>query len=296
MAFLFACISRKKKTKEKPQQTEFKHFPLLFCLAFKNHSQTDKYIMDIANKRIVITGATSGIGQQLMFLMSRYEGTKIIAVGRKMRNIPIAMNILPFKADLSQEKDIDDLFNFAIDKLGGIDMFISNAGCTYFNTHETAQWKDFEHIFKTNVLASIYATKKMLNLHMNSTKEFLVGITISSAAKLPLPGNPVYIATKSALDGFIRSARFEFPPQGKVVGIYPMGVKRTNMFEDLIMETKTDFPGKTQTPQEVAKAIIRGIEKDKKTIYTSFTARLTVYLLNLFPFASNRYLKKAGKR
>ena len=151
--------------------------------------------MDIRNKRIVITGATSGIGQQLMLLLSRYEGTKIIAVGRQMRHIPIAMNIIPFKAELSEEKDIDALFDFAEKEMGGIDIFISNAGTFYFNTHEKAQWNDFENIFKTNVFASIYATKKMLELHKKSANEFLVAITVSGLAKLPLPGNPVYLGT-----------------------------------------------------------------------------------------------------
>ncbi len=253
--------------------------------------------MNIRNKRIVITGATSGIGQQLMVQLSAYEGTKIIAVGRQMRNIPIAMNIIPFKAELSQEQDIDALFDFAIREMGGIDIFISNAGSFYFNTHETAQWEDFEDLFKTNVLASIYATKKMLDLHENTTEEFLVGITVSGIANLPYPGNPVYMGTKSALDGFIKGARFEFPPHGHITGIYPMGIRHGSLWEDLLNGKKqNEFPGKAQTPQEIARAIIRGIEKNRKSIYPNPVTRMVVYLSHVFPFVSDWYSNQLAKR
>ncbi|NDV47302.1 SDR family NAD(P)-dependent oxidoreductase [Paludibacter sp. 221] len=252
--------------------------------------------MDLRNKRIIITGATSGIGQQLMYMLSKYEGTKIIAVGRRMRNIPIAMNIIPFKADISLKKNIDELFDFAIEKLGGIDIFISNAGYSYFHTHQHAQWKDFDNIFKTNVLASIYITKKMLDLHLNTAKEFMVAITVSCIAKVHLPTNPVYIASKSALDGFIRTVKYEFPPQGKIVGIYPARVKHTNFFEDMISGQKVEMPGTVQTPKQVAKAIIRGFEKNKKTIYTAPFSRITIYLFNVFPFILKWYSNRINKK
>ena len=255
--------------------------------------------MDIRNKRIVITGATSGIGQQLMLLLSRYEGTKIIAVGRQMRHIPIAMNIIPFKAELSEEKDIDALFDFAEKEMGGIDIFISNAGTFYFNTHEKAQWNDFENIFKTNVFASIYATKKMLELHKKSANEFLVAITVSGLAKLPLPGNPVYMGTKSALDGFIQGVRFEFPPQGRLLGIYPIGVKRIHPVGEGAKNGKrtTLLHYLLQTPpREVARTIIRGIERNKKNIYPTPLAHAAVYLLNTFPFISNWYSRATTKQ
>lgn len=251
--------------------------------------------MDIRNKRIVITGATSGIGQQLMHALSQYEGTKIIAVGRKMRNIPISMNIIPYKADISKKKEVDNLFDFAIKKIGGIDIFIANAGYSYFYTRENAHWKSIEDISKTNIISPIYSTKKMLDLHLNSNKEFLVAITVSCLSKLPMPSNPVYVATKSALDGFIKTVKYEFPSNGRIAGIYPMAVKYTNFFEDMIEGRKTDMPGRTQTPKEVAKAIIKGIEKNKKTIYTSPFSKITIYLFNTFPFILNWYSNRKNK-
>ena len=250
--------------------------------------------MDIRNKRIVITGATSGIGRQLMLLLSKYEGTKIIAVGRQMRHIPIAMNIIPFKTELSEEEGIDALFDFAETEMGGIDIFISNAGAFYCHTHETAQWDDFESMFKTNVFASIYATKKMLELHKGTDSEFLVAITASGLAKLPLPGNPVYMGTKSALEGFIQGVRFEFPPQGHLMGVYPIGVRRISMWEESPM--KRWMLHWLQTPRDVARAIIRGIEKNKKSIYPTPLARAAVYLFNAFPFISNWYSRMTTKQ
>lgn len=250
--------------------------------------------MNLKNKRIVITGATSGIGQQLMVLLSKYEGTKIIAVGRKMKNIPIDMNIIPYQADVSNEKELDDLFDFSVKRLGGIDIFFANAGYAYFNFHDKATYKDFEDIYKTNVLAPIYCTKKMLDLYDRQKTEIYIAVTVSDTAKLPVGGIPIYVSTKFALDGFIKSVRYEVSGKGFISAIYPSRIRKTNFFEEMFHKNKTadPLPGKRMSAHEVAKAILKGIEKNKKNIYPDSTSRLIIAFFNLFPFLFKRYSKQ----
>ncbi len=247
--------------------------------------------MELKNKRIVITGATSGIGKQLMIQLSKYEGVRIIAVGRKMRNIPIAMNIIPFKADISIKEEVDALFNFAQQKLGGIDIFIANAG--YVNTNEPTGWNDIDNIFKTNTISPIYSVQKMIESHLEQ-QEYLVAITISCLAKLSLPFKPLYVATKSALHGFIKSLRYTLPSNGHVSAIYPTGVIHTSFFEDMTTTTnhKNIVPGKKISSQKMARIIIKGIEKNKKEIYSSFCAKIKIILYQMFPFIQKRHAKQ----
>lgn len=254
--------------------------------------------MDLKNKRIVITGATSGIGRQLMVNLSKYEGVRIIAVGRKMRNIPIAMNIIPFKADISVKEEMDALFDFAIEKLGGIDIFFANAGYAYFKTSEFASWEDIENIYKTNVISPIYSVKRMMDLHRHSGEEYLIAITISCTAKLPMPGNPVYVGSKSALDGFSNSLRYELPAHGHITAIYPVGVKQTNFFEEMYNTPMNPeiVPGKKQTARQVAKMIIKGIEKNKKNIFTDPWFKMKMHFFQLFPFMLNLYSRRQMKK
>lgn len=256
-----------------------------------------KISMDFRNKRIVITGATSGIGRQLMNKLFHYEGVKIIAVGRKMRNIPIAMNIIPFKADISRPEELEALFDFAIEKIGGIDIFFANAGYCYFNSSEHAKWEEIDQIFKTNVYSPIFAVKKMMDINRNNNNEYLIAITISSAAKLPIPGNPVYIGTKSALDGFCSAVQYELPPHGNVTAIYPIGVTHTNFFEEMLTtDQPIIMPGKKQTSRKVAKIIIEGIEKNKKVIYTDSWFKIKMRFFNLFPFTLRWYINTQKRK
>ena len=83
--------------------------------------------MKLQNKRIVITGATSGIGLGLLKLLVEIEGIRVVAAGRKTENLPAGENIFPFKCDVSEQTEVDNLFRFAVEKMGGIDIFVANA-------------------------------------------------------------------------------------------------------------------------------------------------------------------------
>ncbi|MCZ8344088.1 MAG: SDR family NAD(P)-dependent oxidoreductase, partial [Leptospira sp.] len=84
--------------------------------------------MQLNQKRIVITGASSGIGLETLKLLETYDGIKILAVDLNEKSISKSEKVIPYKCDISKKENLDKLIKDAEKKLGGIDIFFANAG------------------------------------------------------------------------------------------------------------------------------------------------------------------------
>jgi short-subunit dehydrogenase len=223
--------------------------------------------MKIHHKNIILTGAASGIGKALLNQLLDFEDIKVIAVD--LNEIENASDkIVSFTCDLSQQSEVDRLFEFAIAQFQTIDIFIANAGFAYYEVIGEPNWQRIEKIFQVNVFSPIYAFQKMKAFNIG--REYFVLMTSSAMAKVAIPGYSLYGATKAALDRFEDAYRFENQDLGHLSLIYPIAT-RTNFFN-----RSTDFSGKdvvvpfpAHTPEEVAKAMIKGILTNKVHIYPS---------------------------
>lgn len=238
--------------------------------------------MDLNGKNIILTGASSGIGLELLNLLAQYD-CQIIAVARSIENVAIDHdNVTKFACDISTPENVDALFEFARGQFGDIDIFICNAGFAYYEEIEKSDWEHIARIFKTNVFSAIYSSAKMKDIHGN--RPYRVVITASAMSFLALPGYSLYAATKAALHGFATAYRFELKRGQKLQMVYPIGTK-TNFFNEAGPQTPVPWP--TQTAPQVADAIVKGILKDKTSIFPS-RLFLTLNILNgYFPFIKN---------
>ncbi len=236
--------------------------------------------MQIAHKNIILTGAASGIGKVLLSQLIDFEGVGIIAVDlNKIENT--SDKIIPFICDLSQQSEIDRLFEFAIAQFQTIDILIANAGFAFYEVIEEPDWQSIEKIFQVNVFSPIYAFQKMKAL--NVSREYFVLMTSSAMAKLAIPGYALYGATKAALDRFEDAYRFEKQDLGHLSLVYPIATK-TNFFHRSVDGSRKNMviPFPAQTPEEVAKAMIKGILKNKTHIYPSILFEILRFSQRLF--------------
>lgn len=245
--------------------------------------------MNLNGKNVVLTGASSGIGLEVLYKLIEKE-CKVIAVSRNIEKIPNNKNVYPFKCDVANKKDLDKLFDFALDCFDKIDVFISNAGFAYYEKIDDADYEHIEKIYKTNVFAPIYCLERMNKIYEG--KGFTFVITASAMAKMPLPGYALYCSTKAAIDFFHLSYRFEMGKFNLIV-VYPIAT-RTNFFNTSKKTAPVPFPA--QPPEHVANCIIKGIEKNKKHVYPSKTFIITNVLSKVFPFISALYQKVQYKK
>lgn len=245
--------------------------------------------MDIHGKRIVLTGAASGIGRCLLEQLAIYDA-QIVAADRHPVQ-PIAgskATIHAYACDVSQQAQVDVLFAFAQDVMGGIDVFIANAGFAYYELMQQADWERMQAIFAVNVLSPFYATVKMRELHPE--EPYTVVLLASAMAKLALPGYAVYGGTKAAIDRFSQSYRFEIPSNGHLMVVYPIAT-RTAFFRTANHGTPVPFP--SQTADHVAKRIIDGLKRDAKTVFPS---RLFWVGWHFLPFWRGIYQRIEARR
>ena len=236
--------------------------------------------MKIAQKNIILTGAASGIGKALLNQLLDFEGIKVIAVD--LNTIENASDkIIPFVCDLSQQLEVDRLFEFAIAQLQTIDIFIANAGFAYYEVIEKPDWQRIEKIFQVNVFSPIYAFQKMKELNVG--REYFVLMTSSAMAKVAIPGYALYGATKAALDRFEDAYRFENQDFGHLSLVYPIATK-TNFFNRSTNFSGQDVPVPfpASMPEQVAKIMVKGILNNETHIYPSKLFQISRFFQKLF--------------
>jgi short-subunit dehydrogenase len=243
--------------------------------------------MQITHKNIILTGAASGIGKALLEQLLAFEGVRILAVDLNEVGI-IAENVIPYQCDVSQQSEIDRFFEFAIAQFHTIDIFIANAGFAYYEEISTPDWQRIEKIFQVNVFAPIYSFQKMKQL--NAGREYFVMMTASAMAKLAIPGYALYGATKAALDRFEDAYRFENQDLGCLSLIYPIATK-SNFFNRSTNFSRKDVPVPypSQTPEQVAKAMIKGILHNQTHVFPSKLFQFGRFFQKLFEVISYPY-------
>lgn len=242
--------------------------------------------MKLAGKRIIVTGAASGIGQALVHQLATYDAHIIVADidVEALQNVLHALSNQPaqiatFAGDLAQPEVIDQLFEFADAQMGGIDLFIANAGIAYYETLQDADWQHIDRIYRLNVYSPIYSAQKMKTLY--GDQPYKVVITASSIGFFGLPGYALYSSTKAALHRFAEAYRFELAQPHQLTLAYPIST-RTNFFESAA-KLRAPMVPPSQTADYVAMQMIRGIQRDQKSIHTSRIFQVTLLLERVFP-------------
>ena len=247
--------------------------------------------MNLQGKNVVLTGASSGIGLELTKLLLQ-KGCRVAACARRIENADIKdANYFPYKCDTSKKEELDGFFDFAMEKLGGIDLYISNAGYAYYEKLDAPDWEHIRAITDTNYISTVYAAEKMKLLHGDAPYNFAV--TASAMGLVSLPGYALYSATKAALRGFADAYRYELNEGQHFQVIYPVATK-TQFFKRAAEHTPVPWP--TQEASVVAKKIVRGIEKDKKHIFPSALFRFASGLNRVFPFVFKLYAGMSGRQ
>ena len=123
--------------------------------------------MEIKNKKVVVTGAASGIGKELCIAFKSHGAASICAVDVNLdgaQETAQQISGMSLFADVSKEEDIKNVIEKTTKEFGGIDIFCSNAGIgglPGFFESETADW---QKIWEINVQAHIHAAKHVLGI------------------------------------------------------------------------------------------------------------------------------------
>ncbi|MBR5427164.1 MAG: SDR family NAD(P)-dependent oxidoreductase [Clostridia bacterium] len=237
----------------------------------------------ISNKNIVLTGASSGIGFEVLRLIAKDGTNKILAVSRHAEQLlkTYADNVIPFNADISGAEGVDSVFGKANEVFDGgkIDIFYANAGFPYYEEFNYENWDRVKAMFDTNTLSPIYTYAKYIH-HLDG-RSGILAITVSAIGQLAMPGYAIYSASKFGLQGFQQAIRLEKPGNLQITCLYPVATD-TNFFRVANpIEFEKPFP--VQQPDVVARKMVAGIECGKKFVSPNPLFALSKVLMGVCP-------------
>jgi len=235
--------------------------------------------MKLEGKRVVITGASAGIGLALAKRLIK-SGARVVCVARneKAMKDQLGNQAIMIPCDVSDPIQLDAMFKRVYDLLGGIDIFIANAGFAYYGTIGGPDWEKVKKIYLTNVVSPIYSLQR---LSKNRKEPLLFMVTISALGKMVLPGFALYNSTKFALDGFVRTYRMEKPKNIKIIPVYPIATK--SKFFKKAGGSDTPIPYPRQSVEYVAWCMEMGLRTEVRSVYTSFVFLIRCLISRVFP-------------
>jgi short-subunit dehydrogenase len=173
-------------------------------------------------KTILITGATSGIGEESALFFNS-KGWNVIATGRNLEKL-VALsqkNIKTLKVDITNDEDVENLVNFINGENIIIDVLLNNAGYGQFGSIEVTPMDLIYKQFETNVFGMARMIKKILPILKKNKSSKIINIS-SIAGTMSFPGGGWYSATKYAVEAISDSLRYEVRKFGiKVIIIEP---------------------------------------------------------------------------
>lgn len=247
--------------------------------------------MNFNNKVVVITGASSGIGEAMAYAFDK-QGAKVVLAARNVEKLnAVAAKLknqhLIVKADVSIENDCKNLVDETLKTFSSIDVLVNNAGITMRAIFNDADLDVIKRLMDINFWGTVYCTKYALP-HLLKTKGSIVGVS-SIAGFKGLPGRTGYSASKFAMQGFLESLRIENHKTGLHVLIACPGYTASNIRNSGLNkegkaqgETPLD-ESKLMSAEQVANHIIKATKKRKKYLVLTGLGKLTVWLNRFFP-------------
>ena len=186
-----------------------------------------------SNKTVVLTGASDGIGAELARRIAP-EGARLVLAARneeKLNEVAFrcqksGADILVVPTDVSERDQCERLVAQALERFGGIDLLVNNAGMSmHAMFDEITDLSTFERLMRVNFFGAMWCTHAALPA-LKQSRGQIVAMS-SLAGKTGIPGRTTYCASKFALSGFCEALRIELEPHGVDVTVVFPGVVAT---------------------------------------------------------------------
>ncbi|MCJ7554217.1 MAG: SDR family NAD(P)-dependent oxidoreductase [Ignavibacteriaceae bacterium] len=246
--------------------------------------------MNLNNKTILITGASSGIGYELALQLSEYNCNLILTARRKelldelSRRISSKCKVISYQSDVSDKTSVKNVYEKVIGEFGKIDIAILNAGIDQKTRITNFNSGDAEITMGVNFFGLVYWIELLLPEFMREKRGMIVGVTSLADVK-GFPGSGYYCASKAAAGHLLESLRIGLKKYNvKVITVKPGFVKTP-------MTDKNEFhmPFLIDVDKAV-KIIIRGIEKEKRVIEFPLMTSLSTKLLKCMPYSMFEFI------
>jgi short-subunit dehydrogenase len=250
----------------------------------------------ITGSRILITGASQGIGRALA-LAAAQRGAKVLATARSedlLRELEKEIRagggmVEMVRADVTSPLDRRRLVDEAVRHFGGIDVLVNNAGIGATGHFAEANPELLRRIMEVNFFGVTETTRAFLPLLRRGQQPAIVNIS-SIAGKRGIPSRSEYSASKFAVQGFSEALRAELAKDEIDVLVVCPGLTQTNFSRNLL-ENKARQPMdhlRGMTAERVAIATLQALERSKHEVCLTLQGKLLVFVSRLLPRLADR--------
>lgn len=260
--------------------------------------------MDFKNKIVWITGASSGIGEALVYALNQ-QGAKLIISSRKSENLykvkqkcknnPLDIHVLPL--DLEQKQNLFSKADEAWKIYGRVDVLINGGGISQRSTVIDTQPEVEEKIMNTNYWGSVYLSKALLPRMVEQGNGHLV-ILSSVVGKFGTQFRSSYSASKHALHGYFDSLRCEVYDKGIDISIICPGYIKTNVSINAVTAIGEKFglmddnQANGLSALACANKILEAVAAKKEEVLIGGRETYGVYIKRFFPKYFSKMIRK----
>jgi short-subunit dehydrogenase len=247
--------------------------------------------MEISGSRVLLTGATGGIGHAIARALHG-KGADLIITGRRVELLePLAAELgaRALAVDLADRSAVERLASDA----GEIDVLVANAALPASGTLESFSVEQLDRALDVNLRAPLVLAHELLPPMIERRRGHLVFMS-SLAGKATSPGTALYSASKFGLRGFAGSLRADLHGSGVGVStVLPGFIRDAGMFADAEVELP---PGVgTRTPQDVADGVVKAIAQNRGEVEVApLQLRASTVFANLAPELAQRVARRVG--
>jgi short-subunit dehydrogenase len=248
--------------------------------------------MELKNKKIILTGGSSGIGYQLSKKLL-LEGCSLAVLARRKDRLDklseeakgLGGQLFTFQCDVTDKKRVNDVITEIIKTMGGIDIAVLNAGVGRPEGIKKFNSENAEAIFNTNVLGIVNCIETLLPVFLEQKHGVIAGVS-SLADNRGYSKSGFYCGSKAAVTMILESLSTELKMYGiKVVTIKPGFVR-----SEMTAQNNFKMPF-LMDAENAADIIIKGLRKGKRIIQFPLITVIGSKLIGLLPVRLFEYFE-----
>lgn len=258
--------------------------------------------MKFTNKVVVITGASSGIGEAAATQFAK-NGANVVLVGRRKEKLlevekklsEYNISTLVCTCDVSNKSEVKEMSNKVLERFSKIDILVNNAGFAIYGKVSDLDIEQIESQMLTNYFGMVYCIKNFLKKMLEQKSGHIVNVA-SVAGSFGLPGIAAYCASKFAMLGFSESLQHELKGTGIGITVVSPIMVKTNFFDNPSFASKIKYSQTALSANTVAKAILKAANSSRFEIIVPSFIRGAIWAKHTFPYLINPIVGSAFKK
>ena len=268
--------------------------------------------MKFKGKKVLITGAASGIGKSLaeefanegsILILSDIDSLKLKDFVKELKSNGV--DAFGYEVNVSDYNNMTDFGSSVLREHNYIDVLINNAGINLMDTVENGDINEFKNLMAINFWGVVYGVNIFLPTLIQRDEAYIVNIS-SILGLMSLPGQAAYNSSKAAVKAYTEALKMELADSSIIVSsVHPGGIKTdiavnarigSNISEETKIRLIKQFDKLSYTTSKSAsRNIIKGMKKRKRRIIIGIDAKIADILIRVFPGSYEKLLGLEGK-